>query len=285
VRFKRHGGLVLSIIGFLLMGYGIYEVASGRIYQVWKGRELDRALDTLPPAPRAHRAVPYEQGSAIGRLDIPRLGLSVVVLEGSDAGTLRLGVGRLRNSALPSEPGNVVIAGHRDTFFRSLREIQPGDEISLRTPEGAFSYTVDWTKVVKPTDTSVIMPTTSAALTLVTCYPFYYVGSAPERFIVRAQPPGTMSTVSPVTRRPSPFGESPKPVTRAAAAPVTVSTAAAESAEGAQALKPASIAAAAAPAGDPGTSPESAEQLHPGRLKRALHKIAGVFSSHHDKLQ
>jgi sortase A len=262
-------------MGLLIMGWGVYEVASGRIYQLWKGRELDRALDTLPPAPGTPRTLKYEQGSAIGRLDIPRLGFSVVVLEGSDNATLRLGVGRLRNSALPSEQGNVVLAGHRDTFFRSLREIAPGDQISLRTPEGTFAYTVDWTKVVNPTDTSVLQPTKSAALTLVTCYPFYYVGSAPERFIVRAVPAGTLSKADPSSRRPSPFGEAPKPSTQAG----TVAPA-----ETTRPSQTASTTPAAFLAEDP-AAPEPVEQPRPGPLKRAFHKIAGVFSTHHDKLQ
>ena len=256
------------------MGWGVYEVAGGRIYQMWKGRELDRALDSVPPAPRTPRAVPYEQGSAIGRLDIPRLGFSVVVLEGSDTATLRLGVGRLRNSALPSEPGNVVLAGHRDTFFRSLREILPGDQISLRTPEGTFAYTVDWTKVVNPTDTAVLMPTKSAALTLVTCYPFYYVGSAPQRFIVRAIPASTLSKAEPPSLRPSPFGEQPK---------ASVQTAAAARGEGARAV-PTAPARPVAFLAEDSTAPEPVVP-HPGPLKRAFHKIAGVFSTHHDKLQ
>ena len=183
------------ISGLLLIGYSLYDGLGGRIYQAWWGRELDRRLDSIPPTPPAPHLT-YAKGSAIGRLEIPRLGLSVVVLEGSDQGTLRLGVGRVRNSSLPGEPGNVVLAGHRDTFFRSLRLIRAGDRISVRTAAGTFSYTVDWTKVVKPTDVSVIMPTPAPALTLITCYPFYYIGSAPERFIVRALPPVSVSGAS-----------------------------------------------------------------------------------------
>jgi LPXTG-site transpeptidase (sortase) family protein len=191
VRFARHAGLVLRILGFLLVGRGLWELAGGRIYQAWRGRQVDRILEN--PQPRRRDGTPprisYRAGSPIGRLEIPRLGLSVVVLEGSDSGTLRLGVGRLADSSLPGEPGNVVLAGHRDTFFRSLRAIRAGDRIFLRTAQGTFPYTVGWTKVVSPEDTEVLRPTSAPALTLVTCYPFYYVGPAPERFIVRAQPP------------------------------------------------------------------------------------------------
>ncbi|MEI9974483.1 MAG: class D sortase [Ignavibacteriota bacterium] len=261
---------ILSIVGLLLMGYAAYEVVSGKVYQAWRGRELDRALDRLPPAPAAHRRPSYEPGSAIGRLEIRRLGLSVVVLEGSDDDSLRLGVGRLRNSALPSEPGNVVLAGHRDTFFRSLRDIRKGDRISLRTTDGTFPYTVDWTTVVNPKDTGVIMPTASPALTLVTCYPFYYIGSAPQRFIVRAIPADSpINAAAPsAPHRPSPF-DTPAKAVQPAAAP-----------------KPAVVADVAATPVDaaPADAPDIERQPHRGPLKRAFGKIAGVFSSHGDKV-
>jgi len=195
VRFTRAAGLALCIGGLLLVGRGLFEVAGGRIYQELHGRQVDRELEiatALPQQaqsqPEQPRRVSYALGSAIGRLEIPRLGLSAVVLEGSDTGTLRLGVGRLASSSLPGEPGNVVLAAHRDTFFRPLRNIRAGDQISLRTPQGTFPYTVDWTKVVDPSDTGVLQPTPAPSLTLVTCYPFSYIGPAPQRFIVRALP-------------------------------------------------------------------------------------------------
>jgi sortase A len=184
VRFARHTGLAFWIIGLLLIGYGLIEAEGGRIYQAWRGPELDRTLRS-PPA--RHTIAAYRPGSAIGRLEIPRLGLSVVVLEGSDTESLRLGIGRLPTSGMPGEPGNVVLAGHRDTFFRPLRQIRPGDRMSLETPEGTFAYTVDWTEVVDSGDTRVLLPTATPSLTLVTCYPFDYLGSAPRRFIVRAR--------------------------------------------------------------------------------------------------
>jgi sortase A len=197
VRFARQAGLALCIIGFLLMGRSLFDAVGGRIYQAWYGGEVDRILQDPPPAANPDTtANSFETGSAIGRLEIPRLGLSVVVLEGSDTGTLRLGVGRLRGSSWAGDPGNIVLAGHRDTFFRSLRQIRPGARISLRTTQGTFLYTVGWTKVVNPTDTGDLQATAAPALTLVTCYPFYYVGPAPQRFLVRAMPPGAISAAS-----------------------------------------------------------------------------------------
>lgn len=320
MEIRRHIGLALCIGGLLVSGYGLYEVVSGKIYQAWSGPELDRTLNSLPPQPAPHRIVAYEQGSAIGRLEVPRIGLSVVVLEGSDAGTLRLGVGRVRNSSLPGEGGNVVLAGHRDTFFSPLSEIRPGDRISLRTPEGTFPYTVDWTTVVNPQDTKVIKATAQPALTLVTCYPFSYVGAAPKRFIVRATPADTVSMATPAgivstaapARRPSPFGGPAKPVRQAAvkpavaarpvppeqspaqspgqavamttiqAQPVAMTTALAQPVAFA---RPAPIHAASVDVDNPPTAPDTSTEPRKGPLKRAFHKIAGVFSSHRDKMQ
>jgi sortase A len=179
------------------MAFGLYEVLGGKLYQAWRGRQLDEMLERVPPArPSPPRGLVYPPGSAIGRFEISRIGFSVVVLEGSTASTLRLGVARLRNSSLPWQTGNVILAGHRDTFFRSLQDVRPGDEIALRTTQGTFPYKVDWTRVVNPEDTSVLMSTSKPTLTLVTCYTFYYVGSAPKRFIVRAVAADAAGTAS-----------------------------------------------------------------------------------------
>ena len=105
---------------------------------------------------------------------------------GSDARTLQLAVGHIPGTALPGEAGNVGLAGHRDTFFRRLQNIRPDDEIRLTTPDGFFTYRVRRTVIVQPRDVWVLDPTDEPTLTLVTCYPFSYVGSAPQRFIVRA---------------------------------------------------------------------------------------------------
>jgi len=99
---------------------------------------------------------------------------------------LRHGVGHIHGTAFPGAPGNSAIAGHRDTFFRVLKNVHEGDEIELKTANVSTRYRVDWAKVVPPEDDSVLDPTHESALTLVTCYPFYFVGAAPERFVVRA---------------------------------------------------------------------------------------------------
>ncbi len=129
---------------------------------------------------------PLHEGSVVGRVEIDRLGLSTMIFEGTSDRTLELGVGHLAGSAVPAASGNVVLAAHRDTFFRPLRKIQTGDAIVLTTPRGRYAYQVQSTEVVKPTDVSVIQPTRNAQLTLITCYPFTFLGAAPERFIVHA---------------------------------------------------------------------------------------------------
>jgi LPXTG-site transpeptidase (sortase) family protein len=123
----------------------------------------------------------------IGRLEIPRLGLSAMVREGVEPSTLRRAVGHVPGTALPGQRGNFVVAGHRDSFFRDLRLIRNNDEIRLRIPGGVFTYHVTALSVVDPNDTQALQVTTAPVCTLVTCFPFDYFGPAPRRFIVRAE--------------------------------------------------------------------------------------------------
>jgi sortase A len=123
---------------------------------------------------------------AIAVLRIGKVQLEVPVLEGTDDLTLDRGVGHIPGSALPGESGNIGIAGHRDGFFRGLKDVKPGDTIELVGPTRTDQYAVDQILLVRPDDVSVLQPRPVSSLTLVTCYPFYYVGSAPQRFIVQA---------------------------------------------------------------------------------------------------
>jgi len=125
-------------------------------------------------------------GEAMGRIEVPRLHVSAAVANGDDDGTLRVAIGHLPDTPFPWEAGNSALAGHRDTFFRQLRNIRVGDEMRVATPYGDFSYQVSRTTIVTPDDLSVLEPTTEPTLTLITCYPFSYVGHAPKRFIVQA---------------------------------------------------------------------------------------------------
>jgi len=121
----------------------------------------------------------------LGRMLIPRIDLSVLIREGIDPKTLRRAVGHLPDTALPGQPGNCVVAGHRDTFFRNLRNLQSGDQIRVITAAGVFHYRIDRLMVVEPDFISALEPTSDPTVTLVTCFPFRYVGSAPRRFVVR----------------------------------------------------------------------------------------------------
>jgi sortase A len=141
---------------------------------------------------RPSGATPLSAGApplpaTVGKINIPSVGLEAVVLEGDDARTLRLGVGHIPGTAAPGAPGNVGLAGHRDTFFRPLRKIKVGDEIQFSTKAGTFFYRVTSLRVVPPDAIEVLDSTQRPTLTLVTCYPFYYIGAAPKRFIVHAE--------------------------------------------------------------------------------------------------
>lgn len=127
-----------------------------------------------------------ERGAAIGVLSIPRLKFSEAIAEGDDDDTLGVSIGHLPDTPLPWHMGNSVVAAHRDTQFRALEGIRIGDRMRLRTPRGEFAYVVDDLIIVEPNDLSVLKPSRQRMITLITCYPFRYVGHAPQRFIVSA---------------------------------------------------------------------------------------------------
>jgi len=127
-------------------------------------------------------------------LRIAKIRLEVAVLPGTEALTLDRAVGHIEGTAAPDGGGNIGIAGHRDSFFRGLKDIAPGDLIELVSLRDTVVYRVEQTWIVDPTDVSVLDPTDTKALTLVTCYPFYFVGPAPRRFIVRAVPAGGVAS-------------------------------------------------------------------------------------------
>jgi len=140
----------------------------------------------LPGDPKPAVAPPPAAGALLGRLSAPSVKLSTVVLEGSDDATLSHGSGHIEDTPFPGQPGNVGIAGHRDTTFRALRNIHVGDPLEFRTADRVYHYRISQTTIVGPDDVYVLDPTPKPALTLVTCYPFEFIGHAPHRFIVRA---------------------------------------------------------------------------------------------------
>jgi len=172
----------LWMAGFIVLGYCGMAWISASLHQSEGNAELGHLLRNYAPAIR--QPAPLHRG-LVGKIEIPRLGLSAVIFEGTDEPVLRQGVGHLTGSALPGQTGNVVLAGHRDSFFRALRNIRPGDVVDVTTEQGSRTYSVGTTRIIKPTEVSVLEPTSVPTLTLVTCYPFYYVGNAPSRFIVR----------------------------------------------------------------------------------------------------
>ncbi len=213
----------LLLTGIAALSYCAYIYADAKIYDAYESWSLDRearglnrnviaflqdvtplryvlpetekpgantappqsAADTRPEESEPRKSVAPRE--LIGRIIIPRLGVRGIVKEGVDDGTLRRAVGHVPGTALPGESGNIGLAAHRDTFFRGLKDIRKADRIRIETPDGDYEYQVDSIRIVKPNDVEVLASTKDhRALTLVTCYPFYYVGNAPKRFIVRA---------------------------------------------------------------------------------------------------
>ena len=194
LRWSRAGCFACAAV---MLGYCAFVVVDTRVFQERESRTLQRLLEDqhatggdLPQAkPLSPPKIPLASAMSdlIGRIEIARLGLSVMVIEGDDGKTLRRAAGHVPGTALPGQLGNVAITAHRDTFFRPLRKIQTDDVITLTTLQGVYRYRVVSTKIVSPQDVEVLDSTDGEVLTLVTCYPFYFVGAAPNRFIVRAE--------------------------------------------------------------------------------------------------
>ncbi len=193
---------LLFVCGVLLLSVYLSACAYRSHFQAEQERifraELERGLvaeeehDQSEWSPERVRRYEERRGTSItrvarlGRLEIPSLDLSVMLLDGTDDETLDRAVGHIEGTALPGRPGNLGIAGHRDGFFRGLRHLELGDELMLTTLDGVAHYQVVEFSIVDPDRVDVLLPGDGTSMTLVTCYPFYYVGDAPQRFIVRA---------------------------------------------------------------------------------------------------
>jgi sortase A len=199
---------VLLFCGILLVsvyiGSGFYGAVYSRssVQEFWAAQAAAQAA--VETSPQSQSSLPdfrlWSEGriqkyqasrlmkvpAPLGVIEIPSLGLQVPILEGTDDLTLDRGVGHIAGTASPGESGNVGIAGHRDGFFRGLKDIHVGDRIDIQSQQGNSHYRVDEIQIVSPDDISVLEPRTKSSLTLVTCYPFYFVGSAPSRYIVHA---------------------------------------------------------------------------------------------------
>jgi sortase A len=190
-------------VAIACLGICSYTYLGRVVYQTYESREFERTLDPtaadfvapddkVTPTGRAGRAssaparLPSPTG-LIGRLSVPRLHLSAMVREGIDRSTLQFALGHIPATPLPGQAGNVGVAGHRDTLFRGLKNLRAKDEIQFSTLRGDFKYVVESLNVVEPDDVGVLAPSSENVLTLVTCYPFSYIGTAPRRFVVRAR--------------------------------------------------------------------------------------------------
>ena len=196
-RILKWSQRMLLACAVLLLGYCAFAVLDAWIFQRRESAELERLLrdrraaSEVAPQPvsaASLKAAPAAvEGSLIGRIEIPRLLVSVVVVEGVDKTTLRRAVGHIPGTAMPGQAGNVGLAGHRDTFFRPLKDLRVKDEIQLSTVKGSFRYQVVSLRIVEPDNVGVLASSGENVLTLVTCFPFYFVGPAPKRWIVRAR--------------------------------------------------------------------------------------------------
>jgi sortase A len=206
MRFSRGIERLLLIVGVLLIGIYVAAYIHRRILSHAELRRFQEAQPRpspvgFPPGSQGNfdfslwsenRIAAYERSLAehfeppLAVLRISKVHLEVPVLEGTDDLTLNRAVGHIAGTVHPGEDGNIGLAGHRDGFFRVLKDVGPGDSIELVTPGHTNTYVVDKIVLVRPDDMSVLQPRSVSSLTLVTCYPFYYVGSAPERYIVQA---------------------------------------------------------------------------------------------------
>lgn len=175
--------LALFAAAICLLAYCAFVIVDTWTFQQQQRHQFESLL-----AERTSVAAPPAAADTgvIGLLDVPRLGVSVMIVEGTGTRTLRRAAGHIAGTALPGQPGNAGISAHRDTFFRPLRNIRKDDAITITTLHGALRYRVVSTSIVDPSDVEVLDQGGEEALTLVTCYPFYFVGAAPRRFIVRA---------------------------------------------------------------------------------------------------
>jgi sortase A len=162
------------------------ESAKGRVVAEIQTPDPDMSLWDEGRVHAYGAALSRRSGAPLAVLRIPSIGLTAPLFDGTDSLTLNHAVGRIAGTALPGERGNIGIAGHRDSFFRGLKDVKQGNVIELRTTQGTDTFTVDEIRVVSPTDVSVLAPRSSPYITLVTCYPFYFIGSAPKRFVVAA---------------------------------------------------------------------------------------------------
>ena len=292
----------LTLTGIACLGWFGYVTVDAAIFQREQAAEFERlrAAQALPgpPAEIVDSAAEADP-NLIGMLDIPRLSVSTPVVRGDDDATLKLAAGHLPDTPAPWEPGNSAIAGHRDGLFRPLKDIRVGDDVFLRTTRGDLRYRVRDMKIVTPDDLSVLEQTTAPTLTLITCYPFYFVGSAPKRFVIRADRVDSVAhAASPEVREEPPVSLSSASAEESNAREIAAQTSvepakagalsAPISAEKRKAQKASSRASAgkqkarksvAKASGDPQKTRKtlSKPSAQPGKVRNIFRKIGGFF--------
>ncbi len=233
-RLWRPLELFFLFAGIFALGVWSWSQFHEALYQDWSNWAFDRGLagekisvvDYLKDkwaghATSAPEPVPTEQTAStpspvsgknplVGRIEVPRLHLQAMVREGTRDATLDIALGHIAGTALPGQNGNVAVAGHRDRLFRGLKDIAAGDQIVFETPSAKFAYQVESTQIVKPADVGVLKAGVYPELTLVTCYPFTYIGSAPDRFIVKARQIEQVALSKPLSV-PQPLAAASKP--------------------------------------------------------------------------
>lgn len=191
-RMRKPAEYFLGAVAVIALGYCTAQYSAAAIHQSRQNARLDALRAQSAQLDKTLSATPSLAADTagpppLGRIEIPSVGVSAIVEEGDSDATLAESVGHLTGTALPGQSGNVALAAHRDTYFRDLSDIQNGDEIFFTTATAIYKYRVSATVIVDPSDVGVLAPSTDSRLTLITCFPFHYIGPAPKRFVVVAQ--------------------------------------------------------------------------------------------------
>lgn len=189
---KQKVSPILITVGAILLGYVCSEYAAMYreqqiLHQQWQEQQASSAASAS--------SEPVSKHDGLTRVSIPKIDLDVIVVEGTNHKALRLGPGHLKGTPAPGEAGNSVISAHRDTFFRNIYELKNGDPIQVRRDGRTYTFEVTGKKIVMPNDLSVLKKTSDTRLTLITCYPIYYIGPAPKRLVVFSKLVGTQKTI------------------------------------------------------------------------------------------
>ncbi|WP_462412424.1 class D sortase [Neobacillus sp. Marseille-QA0830] len=185
--------LLIILVGLIIIGIGVWQIVDVKVQtaaSVEKAKKLvENKQNPVKNDQKTGEATPAPSfGDTVGLLVIPKLKSELAIVEGTDPDDLAKGVGHYKGSYFPGDNGQIVLSGHRDTVFRRLGELEIGDSLQIRMPDGDYTYEITHTKIVKSDDTSIItLQNQKEELIVTTCYPFRYVGNAPKRYIIYAK--------------------------------------------------------------------------------------------------